>query len=391
MEEKLSDKIIGNAITAYLMVFISGLFLFNKNNKNINNDFVKWHTKSAILIHLWFLITYIIFISNAVFSGINLMWFWLNNLIAAIICSILLTLLVIWIYKAKNGLEFNISKNISISKKEAILDIDHDWEITEKEKLTILLSFVPIIWFLSFAKYKENQTIENSTRLNITVSLVITLFYIFWYNNLSNLLFLIYIILVTFIWVNLFARSELIQVKLPNIFSPKNAYIWIITVKNYLKSYFKNSDFKDFTSSYTEVSQKIKSQNDLDEKELSTKKDLKIHKALIYIPFINLMFIFFRNTKYSFHIINGLVITFLLIISSILASYWYINPKLSLILLFPILFWISYSQNTLAYRIPIIYDIYEFVSKIFSFLRFWTKKINEKRKEKNELNLRVKK
>jgi uncharacterized membrane protein len=64
----ISQKVIGNAISAYLLMFISGLFFFNKTNENINHPFVKAHTKTAMLIHLGFLVTYIVFISNSLFS-----------------------------------------------------------------------------------------------------------------------------------------------------------------------------------------------------------------------------------------------------------------------------------------------------------------------------------
>ncbi|NCO31585.1 hypothetical protein GW891_01940 [bacterium] len=63
MSEKINQKVINNAISAYLMVFISWLFLFNKDNENINNDFVKNHTKSAMTIHLMIILNYIIFVS----------------------------------------------------------------------------------------------------------------------------------------------------------------------------------------------------------------------------------------------------------------------------------------------------------------------------------------
>jgi hypothetical protein len=62
-ENSIHQKSINNAISAYLMVFISVIFLFNKKNDFLNNNFVKSHTKVAFLIHLSFLINYIIFIS----------------------------------------------------------------------------------------------------------------------------------------------------------------------------------------------------------------------------------------------------------------------------------------------------------------------------------------
>lgn len=391
ISENIPEKVKANAISAYLLVFISWLFLFNKTNKNIDHPFVKGHTKTAMLIHLWFLITYIIFISNSLFSTISLMWFWLNYIITTIINIALLLLLVIWIYKAKNSSEFSISQNIDISKKKAILDIDWDWEVTEREKVTILLSFVPFIGFINFAKYKENETIQNSTRLNIIVSLIITLLYIFSYWNLANLLSLIYIVLITFIWIHLFTRNELISIKLPNYFSPENAYAWLISIIIYLKNYFNNNDFKEFkTISKNNYVQLIEQENK-NEIKLSKNKDFKLPKFLIYIPIINLIFLFFKNTKYSFHIINGLIITLLLIITWILADFWYFNPSLHILSLFPIFFWIGYLNNRLAYKMPIIFDIYIFIKNTLSLFKFWSKKLKEKRAEENEIKLKVKK
>jgi hypothetical protein len=61
-ETSLNPKVKANAVSAYLLVFVSFLFLFNKTNKYINNDFVKNHTKTAFFLHLMLLFTYIIFI-----------------------------------------------------------------------------------------------------------------------------------------------------------------------------------------------------------------------------------------------------------------------------------------------------------------------------------------
>lgn len=385
----ISDKSIGNAISAYLMIFVSWLFLFNSTNKNINNKFVKWHTKSAWIIHLWFFITYIIFISNSLFSNIWILWIWLNIIITDLIFIWLLTLLIMWVYKAKNGLAFNISKNISISNKHTILDINGDWEITEEEKLTILLSYVPFVWFINYGKYSENNTIQESTRLNITISLIISLLYIFGHVNLANLLSLIYIILVSFIWINLFTRNELLQIKLPESFSPNKIHLLMIVWIKYLKNYFSEEKFKDFTS-IKKIEQEVLEENKKkDIILLNTKKDLRPAKFLIYIPFINLIFIFFKNTKYSFHIINWVMITFLLSIFIIVSYFTNLNYDILLLSLFPILFGIWYSKYKLEYKMPIIFDLYNLLAKITWFVNFWTKKINEKRKEVNEVSLKV--
>ncbi len=387
----LDNKTIGNSISAYLMLFVSWLFLLNKTNKNINNSFVHSHTKSALLIHLWFLVTYIIFVSNSLFSNISYMWLWLNHILANIIFIWLLFLLIFWIYKAKKWLTFNISEKINISKKESYLDINWDWNITEKEKLTVLLSFIPLVWFINYWKYKENLVIQEAVRINILISLSIALLYIFWHENLANLTSLIYIILITFVWVNLFTRNELIQIKLPSFFSPERLYLTIKSIKIYLTKYFKDDNFSQFSILIEKKSEEYKKEELENQKKINLKKEIKLPKFLIYIPFINLIFIFFKDSKYRFHIINGLVLTAIIILLIWLSFIMYINTKLYLLFLFPILFWIWYLSNRLAYKMPLIYDIYELVTKIILLFIFSSKEIKKKSNEVNEVSLKVNK
>jgi len=390
INENISEKVKWNAISAYLMIFISWLFLFNKTNPHINNSFVKAHTKTAMLIHFWFLITYIIFISNDLFAWIKIIWFWVNHIITDIIYIWLLILLIIWIYKAKNWNYFNIWKNINISKTKNIVDIDWNWKITEKEKVTILLSFIPFIGFLNYAKYRNNKIIQNWVRLNINITLLILLLSIFSYWNLATLFSLAYIVIITFIWINLFTRDEIININLPESFSPSKLYIETKSLINYIWNYFNKDEFKNFKSIKKEITEYIEKVEIENEDILKNKEVLKLPKFLIYIPIINLIFLFFRNTKYSFHIINWLIITLLVIITIWLSFIWYFNSNLYILLLFPVLFWMWYVNYKLAYKMPIIFDIYILLKKTISIFKFWSKKLKEKRSEENEISLRVK-
>jgi hypothetical protein len=56
------EKVKANAVSSYLLLFVSSAFLFNKNDPYLNNSFVKSHTKVALLIHLAIAITAIIFL-----------------------------------------------------------------------------------------------------------------------------------------------------------------------------------------------------------------------------------------------------------------------------------------------------------------------------------------
>jgi hypothetical protein len=60
---ELNPKIKANAKSAYFLLFVSAAFFLSKKNELINNSFVKSHTKIAFIIHMLFLITYIIFIT----------------------------------------------------------------------------------------------------------------------------------------------------------------------------------------------------------------------------------------------------------------------------------------------------------------------------------------
>lgn len=389
--EKISKKVRWNAISVYLLWIISLLFFFNKSNKYINNDFVKWHIKSSTIIYVWFISIYTIFIKNNLFSNISFFWLGMNIIITNIIFIWLLTLIAIWIYKSYNWKEFKISKKINISKQKIILDIDQNWKITEKEKLTIFISFIPYIWFLNFAKYKDNDTIKNSTRFNIVITLIISLLYIYWYINLANIFSLFYIILIMFIWINLFSRDELIQIKLPKLLSPINIYLLLISFKNYFYNYFNKNEFKKLTIIINEKSEKRNKQDIYFEKKLKEQKDIKLPKFLIYIPIINLIYLFYRKSRYNFHIINWNIITLLFIILSIIIKLWYINSSSYILFIFIMFFWISYlNNNILSYRMPFIFDIYVLVNNIYNFFKSKLLSINKKRSEVKEVNLKVK-
>ncbi|MDP2091037.1 MAG: hypothetical protein Q8K30_05575 [Candidatus Gracilibacteria bacterium] len=381
----IDHKVIGNAISAYLMIFISWLFLFNKTNKNINNYYVIGHTKSASTIHLGFLITYIVFISNSFLGKLGIFGIGLNIIIADIIFIGLLIALIMGIYRAQKGLEFNIGNHINISNKHSLLDINGDGEITEEEKLTIFLSHIPFVGYLNYAKYSENSTIQESTRLNIFITFLLSILYLSGYSNLANLFGLFYIIFITFIGINLFTRNELIQIKLAELFSAYKIRFYIIVGFKYLKYYFSEEHFKDIYTIIKNENDIIKSNNEKELIELNEKKDLRPAKFLLYIPFINLIFLFFKNTKYTYHKINGIIITILITIGIFTSFYGYTSYNIILLSLFPILFGIGFSKYKLDYKIPFIFDIYIVLSKLFGF----SKTIKDKRKEVNEISLKI--
>ncbi|MDQ7022780.1 MAG: hypothetical protein Q9M97_04590 [Candidatus Gracilibacteria bacterium] len=76
------------------------------------------------------------------------------------------------------------------------------------------------------------------------------------------------------------------------------------------------------------------------------------------------------------------MITIFFIIFIILNNYYYINSSSFILLLFPIFFGLGYINYRPAYKIPIIYDLYEILNYIKNiFIK--TKKDIKKRKAEN--------
>jgi len=239
-----NKKIIWNAISSYLLLFVSIFFLFNKSDKNLNNSFVKSHTKVAFIIHLCFLSTLIIFNFLWLFNDIIILWYNLNNLISSSLFILLFFALLFWIYKAYSWKSFDfkeITKSNNINSN--LIDINNDGKLDEKDKLTILLSYIPIIGYIISWKYKKQKIIKDISKLNLLISLIITLIYISWYYNVANLFSLLYIIFIVFVWINIFVNNRIISINLPFILSPEDKFNLILNLKNYLKNYFNEEKF----------------------------------------------------------------------------------------------------------------------------------------------------
>ncbi len=383
MQKELNTKIINNAISAYLMLFISGLFLFNKKNILINNPFVKNHTKTAILIHILFLINFVVFIFYGFLKWIWFLSFSLNYIIASVIFLFLFSILLYWILKASRWEKFKIWDIVFFWKKEKIIDINWDMKLDEKDKLTIILSYIPFIWFIISWEYKENRIIQNIVKLNLLISLIISIFYLFWYSNIWNLFTLLYIVYVVYSSINLISQNEIISLNLDLIPFPENKIIFIKTFFKYLQTYFAKKDFISFDilkKSILEETIKQESENEIILKKLDNKN---ISAFLVYFPILNIISLAFINTKNKIHIINGIFISLLFVILLIFYIFNLVDLRIFTFLLFPICFWIGFYKTRIAYKMPFIYNIYEIFWNISRFFKKSKIIINEKSIETN--------
>lgn len=376
-----------NAISAYLMVWISALFLFNKKNENINNSFVKNHTKSAILIHLTIILNIIFFRFYKVFWNISFYNFSLNQIISNILFIFSIFILFLWAYKAYKWELFKLWKLFSFKSDKNILDVNKDWNFWEKDKVTFIITFIPFLWQIFWVKYNKNENIKEILKLNTFITFIFCLLFINNYNNLNQIFNLIYFIFIAFVWVNLFVKSELLIINLPKYFDFweiwKNFKIFVIYMKNYF-----SWNFKEFKILEEEKNKKIYEDNLKTHNEMKSLPELKWPKKIIYLPIINLYFIFFKKNNYQIHIRNGLTISFLIIIFIILWFFKILSLKYLILFLFPICFWLG-NLGRNYYKIPFIYDVYEIFIKFLNFFRNSKKFISEKRKEVNEVSIKV--
>jgi len=390
-ENIIHQKSINNAISAYLMLFISWLFIFNKKNDYINNDFVKSHTKIAFLIHLSFLINYLIFISYSFLKNIQIPFinYNLNYILANIIFTILFIMLLYWMYKASKRETLKISEILNIWKVEKIIDINWDWILDEKDKLTLILSYIPFIWYITQAEHYKEKNIKNIIKLNLYFSIILSLIYISDNKNIVLLFWLFYIIFAVFSSINIVAREKIISLNLEFIFSPTEIVIYFKAFLKYLYNYFRKKDFIDL-SNISKIYLEKDKENETNNNELLKKLPYtKLNNLLIYIPFINLITIFFRQSNKKIHIINWVMITIFFIIFIILDYYNYISNSSYILLIFPIFFWYWYINTRPSYKIPIIYDLFEILNYIKNIFIKTKKTIKVKQSEIREETIKV--
>ena len=387
-QELDQKKIQANAVSSYLLLFISSAFLLNKEDPYINNHFVKSHTKAAGLIHLWLLVTAIVFLFYWTWINFSILGYSIDQLIAISLFFILSSLLALGILKAHNWKEFNIWDSLELYKNKWIFDLNNDWKISEKEKLSLILSKIPFVWYFIYTKQKDNEIIENNTKLNLIFTTIYLLLFIFWNPNLANLLLLVYIIFIVFTAINLFAQDKVINIKLNEVPFPREKLNYLKALKIYLWNYFSGKkDFIEFSEILKKVKEEEKQKQEEFNNSISKLGDFKLPKFIIYTPVLNFISLFNYNTKQKNHIINGILLSTIFIILWITKG---IFNYYQLLLLLPLSFWLAqlYNWND-YYKIPFLYDFYE----LFTFTKSKTKQavetLKEKQKEEKTLNLKV--
>lgn len=374
----MNKKIINNAMSAYFWLW--ALLLLPSKKENINDPFVKSHSKTALFIHVLMLLNYLIFITYSFLGSIVFYGFWLNHIFASILFLALFWWLLYGISKANRGENFSIFDMATMSKSEKIIELKNS-NLNEQWILTIILSLIPFLWFVIKWKFKNYKSpiLESNLKLNLIVSIIISLFFIAWNGNLWLLLILLYTIFTVFYSILVITKQSLITLKLEKIKTMEEIYIYIRSLFKYLTNYFKWKSFSGIQEWIETEKNIITEENKTDKEYLLTLKDNRLPKYIAYIPYLNIIWFIDINTKNKFHIINGIIIT---LISSIIFVLWYHNYQI--LILFLMFFWFWYTK-IIEYKFPFLFDMYKwFVFVFWKVFRIW-KNVREKQIEIQEV------
>lgn len=376
----MNKKITNNAMSAYFG--LAALLLLPSKKENINHPFVKKHAKTALFIHVLMFLNYLIFISYSLLGNFTpISGYGLNHILAALIFLGLFGWLLYGVSKANNGDDFSIWDMAAMSKTDKLVELKNS-NLNEQWILTIILSLVPFVGFTLKGKFKNYKSpiLENNLKLNLIITFIISLFFVFSYENIGLLFVLFYTIFIVFYSILLISKGNLIQLNLEKIPTAEEVYVNSICFIQYLKWYFSSKWFIPFAT-LKENQKNIFSEQDKNNKEyLETLKEPKLSKYIAYIPYVNIISLIDFHSKNKFHIANGLLIT---LVSWILWFFGYHQYQTLLLFLVCFGFWYT---KMIEYRFPILFDVYDIVRHIGWKIFSSGKKIREKQQEVQEIS-----
>lgn len=387
-ENELNKKVIANAQSSYFMPIVSIAFLFSWDT-NINHPFVRWHVKTASFIHLLFLIVYLIFIQFAFMVHFSFLSYRLNYIFASMFFLFLFWALIFASEKAHKWEIFWIWDMIKISSWEKwFISWEKKENLNEEDKLTLILSSIPLIWIFIYGKNYKDSTIENISKFNIFVSFFISLIYVSGNKEVANIFFLFYIIFIVFSSIMIMAQWEMITINMRKIFHPFALYNFLKDIFSYLKTYFWKEKFKDFSSLRNEKEEKRKIE---EEREINLLQDLKnfpFNEKLIYFPVFNLLLLGKLHTKKYFHIVNALWISLVILFSWLIL---WIENVYQLLLVFPLFYGIAFLETKENYKLAFFFDIWKIIINLFWKIKWMFRKAKEIKKKEENISLKVEK
>lgn len=382
--EELNKKVVGNAMVAYAMVFVCIVFLWSKQ-KYLNHPFVKNHVKAAFSLHVLLLGMYFV-MSYGFLENIKILEYSINTIITAILSLGIFGGILYGALQAHRGKTTSLWEIFHTAglSREVVKNTKTE-KMQEEETLLLILAHIPFIWYIIYPKHKDIAHIRDVSQLNILITLISTLLWVFWYISLASLIMLAYIIWSVFQSIGLVVNNTITTLDFSKTPTAEEKYIIHLALIRYLKNTFNS---KKFTELKTLIQEKTETRRKSELADIENLKKLKASPLptwLLYIPVINLIWIFFRHNRDTILFKNGLIITLIFII---LVAWLGINNSLLTFILFPICYGIGYSDRK-AYKMPYIYDIYHFFAVIFWGIWGIFHKTKELKNTKKEVSVKI--
>lgn len=309
-----NKKIIGNAVSAYFMLFVSGMFLLEKKNPLLKNDFVRGHTKTALLLHILFLII-AVFAYFGVGSSYDILGFTINRIIVTSLFLIVFAFLLYGVYKAQKGEDFTIGDFLHMTSQEKLIELKERKNQNEQEKLGLILASVPFLGYYLSGEHRNDEDFQKKVHLNLWISLAIAFLVIAGHGNLALICLLLYIVLTVFSTIIFLRNDEIMHINLEKIPTFESGYILDISLLKYLRGYLSKKDFKTFSETISEVKNRKETQEEENTKALSKLPETRFPFTLVYIPIVQIFLASALKTRSSFHWKNGFGITLLMLAS----------------------------------------------------------------------------
>lgn len=375
--------VINNAISAYFWLAI--LLLIPSKKENINNAFVKQHSKTALFLHFLFLINYIIFVKYQFLWTFSLIWIQVNNIFASIIFIWIFIWILYWIFKASKWFDYKINEIMSFTKTDNLIEFKQS-KLSEQWILTLILSIMPFVWFiLRWKFYNYNSPIiNNNLKINLIISIFINLLFLNWYENIWLIFMLIYSILAVFYSILIISNQNLVFINLKKIPTIEELHIYFLSIIRYIKNYFLWQKFVWIKEISSQIETNLENEKTQNKDFLNSLKDWKIAEKIYFIPFINIFWIIDFYSKRKFQIINWIILT---ILSFLIFILW-LNKYYQVFVLF-MFFFLFWFKNKIEYKIPFLFDIYELFLNIYQKTIFTWKKIKQKQDEINEISVKI--
>lgn len=377
MNTEIPKKIRWNAMASYGLVFASLAFLISKDPK-LNHPFVKSHTKVAFVLHC--ILLFILFIMSYPFlRTIKIYTLTLNDIITAI-----LWLIIFW------GIAYGASKAYKwetvtlwdmlhkVTKKEWFASTSKYQAQSEYDTSLLILGHIPFIWYVFSAQNKENVFLRDIALFNLIITVFCLILVFFGFVNIAAIFFLLYIIWSFFVSVRLIYSQELTRIDISFIPTPSEGYILLQAIWVYIKNMFDKNTFVELSTLKKRYEQARILKEEKNEAILLKKSIFQYSPTIISIPFINIISIFYNDTQEKLRILNGIILSIVLV--WILVLYWPQSP-IFLIALIPFCYHAGYHHKK-AYHMPIITDIVLLFSYIWSkIFKVWKKTRELQKKE----------